>query len=396
MSDKRRYMRMVGLVAATFLGSALLVGVAGVTPASAHPEACDEHEHQPGPHDDVSEICFTEEEIAAMDDSGATLAVDEVASTANMRLIANLPKEGSFATQAAFNSDLAFSHGIAYAGNYEGFAVFDLRRSGAPRKLAQVSCPGSQNDISVYEDLLILSTDQGRSDGSCTSTRLVEEDPASWEGIKVFDISDPRRPEYITSVETDCGSHTHTTIPDPRHRRALVYVSSYRPNAAHPDCQPPHDKISIVEVKKNAPERARVINEPVLFPDGGFPGVPGQTSATTGCHDITAYPAKGLAAGACQGQGVLMDIRDPVNPVVIDSVTDPNFAFWHSATFNDAASTVVFTDELGGGSGPTCNPTVGPNRGADAIYRIVNTPTGKRLQFASYFKIDRVKTNTEN
>jgi hypothetical protein len=134
----------------------------------------------------------------------------------------------------------------------------------------------------------------------------------------------------------------------------------------------------------------------VLFGDGGFPGIPGQTSATTGCHDITAYPAKGLAAGACLGQGVLLDIRDLANPTVIDSVTDPNFAFWHSATFNNDADTVVFTDELGGGTGPACNPTVGPNRGADAIYRIIDTAAGKRLEFASYFKIPRVNANTEN
>jgi hypothetical protein len=391
--------RAIALAAATTLGAALIVSTVGMTPAAAHPEACTaEHSHEPGaePQDDLSEICLTAEEIAAMDDSGATLAVDEIATSPNLRLVANLPKEGDFAAEDAFNSDLAFAHGFAYAGNYQGFAVYDLRVPGKPRRVAQVLCPGSQNDVSVYADLLILSTDSSRTDPGCASTPQSAAIKESWEGLKIFDISNPRAPRYVTSVETACGSHTHTTIPDQAHHRALVYVSSYRPDATFPDCQPPHDKISIVEVPQRHPEQARVINTPVLFPDGGFPGVPGVTSSTSGCHDITAYPAKGIAAGACMGQGVLLDIRDPVHPTVIDSVTDPDFAFWHSATFNNAASTVVFTDELGGGGGPTCNPTVGPDKGADAIYRILDTPAGKRLQFAAHFKIPRVNSNTEN
>jgi hypothetical protein len=400
MYAKRHRARAVALATATLLGSGFLIGGAGVTPAAAHPEACTAgHEHQPGedhPADDLSEICLTEDDIAAMDDSGASLGVDEIATSPNVRLLANLPKEGDFAGEEALNSDLAFAHGFAYAGNYQGFAVYDVRSPNHPRKVTQVLCPGPQNDLSVYADLLILSTDSSRTDAGCASTPQSATIKESWEGVKIFDISDPRHPVYVTSVETDCGSHTHTTIPDPRHHRALVYVSSYRPDATFPDCQPPHDSISIVEVKARAPEQAHVIGTPVLFPDGGFPGVPGVTSATTGCHDITAYPAKGIAAGACMGQGVLMDIRDPAHPVVIDSVTDPNFAFWHSATFNDRATSVVFTDELGGGGGPTCNPTVGPTHGADGIYRIVDTPAGKRLRFASYFKIPRTNFNTEN
>jgi hypothetical protein len=399
MLGHRLRARAIVLAAAATVGSALIVGAVGVTPAAAHPEACtSEHSHEPGtePNDDLSEICLTDEEIAAMDDSGATLGVDEVSSSPNVRLLANLPKEGDFAVDGALNSDLAFAHGYAYAGNYQGFAVYDVRAAGQPRKVAQVLCPGSQNDVSVYADLLILSTDSSRTDAGCASTAQSAAIKESWEGLKIFDISDPTQPRYVTSVETNCGSHTHTTIPDPRNQRALVYVSSYRPDATFPDCQPPHDKISIVEITQRAPEQARVVNTPVLFPDGGFPGVPGTTSATSGCHDITAYPAKGIAAGACMGQGVLLDIRDPEHPTVIDSVTDPNYAFWHSATFNNAASTVVFTDELGGGGGPTCNPTVGPNKGADAIYRIVDTAQGKRLRFASYYKIPRTNANTEN
>lgn len=387
---RARTLRVLAVLALT---AGVLVGM-GAAPTAAHPEVCAEDEQADHEH---AEICFTQEEIDAMDDRDATLGVDEVARHPLMHHLVNLPKQAEFAAVNSFGSDLAFTGDYAIAGNYNGFSVYDIRVPAHPELVATVVCPGPQNDVSVVGNLLITSTDSSRNkaecDGNVAQSATIK---SSWEGIRIFDISNPTHPTYVTAVETDCGSHTHTTIPDPDHGRALVYVSSYGPNANFPDCQPPHDKISIVEIPLGAPQNASVIAEPVLFPDGGFPGVPGRTSATSGCHDITAYPAKGLAAGACMGQGVLFDISDPVNPTVLHSVTDPNFAFWHSATFNDAATTVVFTDELGGGGGPTCNPTVGPVRGADAVYRVVDTPSGKQLQFASYFKIPRTNANTEN
>jgi hypothetical protein len=375
-----------------------LVGGAAVAfapAAAAHPEVCGEHEHEGGEHAH-EEVCFSQEEIDAMDDSGASLGVDEISHSRNIHHVANLPKTGPFATEGAYNSDLAFTGHHAVVGNYEGFSIVDIANPRHPKLVSTTACPGNQNDVSVAGDLLITSTDAPRNKAECEGNLPVRNTDDSWQGLRVFDISDKAHPRYVTAVETKCGSHTHTTIPDPANGRVIVYVSSYGPNATYPDCQPPHDKISVVEIPTAAPATAKVIAEPVLFGDGGFPGVPGKTSATSGCHDITAYPAKGIAAGACMGQGVLIDITDLANPTVISSVTDPNFAFWHSATFNEAATSVVFTDELGGGGGPTCNPTVGSQRGADAIYRIVDTPTGKALQFASYFKIPRVNHNTEN
>jgi LVIVD repeat len=388
--------RLLPTVAVLALIAGGLVGVSA-GPATAHPEACASGGKDTGYNQEEDEICFTQEQIDAMDDSGADLGVDEIAKSDNVFHLANVPKQEEFAAENAFGSDAAFTGNYAITGNYLGFSIYDIRNPLRPRLVSTTVCPGSQNDVSVSGNLLFTSTDSSRNkpecEGNVSQSATIKE---SWEGIRIFDISDKASPRYVGAVETDCGSHTHTTIPDRRRNRTIIYISSYSPNTTFPDCQPPHDKISVVEVPHRAPETARVIAEPVLFPDGGFPGIPGQTSATTGCHDITAYPAKGLAAGACMGQGVLFDIRDLTNPRLIDSVTDPNFAFWHSATFNNDATTVVFTDELGGGTGPTCNPTVGPNRGADAIYRIINTEVGKRLEFASYFKIPRDNANTEN
>jgi hypothetical protein len=400
------------------LALALLVTFLVPAPASAHPEACSDSAQDAEnwwgrsyfatvvesvnifaelfpstiPTAEHAE-CLSQERIDALDDSAATLAAGGDYEADDMTLLANIPKVGPFETVGALNSDLAFWEHYAIQGNYNGFNVVDIRIPTRPRQVSQVLCPGSQNDVSVWRDLVITSTDQSRSTGQCDGVPQSAQIAASWEGIRIFDWSNPRAPELVTTVETDCGSHTHTILPE--RDRVLVYVSSYGPDlqGRYPDCQPPHDKISIVEIPLDNPEDARVIAEPVLFPDGGFPGIPGQTSATSGCHDITVYQAIGLAAGACMGEGVIMDISDPEAPEVISSVTDPNFAFWHSATFSDDGETVVFTDELFGGTGPTCNPTIGPERGADAFYDISDPASPV---FASYFKIPRTQTNEEN
>ncbi|MBB4981786.1 hypothetical protein GGE06_002696 [Streptomyces sp. SFB5A] len=330
--------------------------------------------------------------------SGEIPGVDEIVHSQNIEHLANIPKDAL----KGLNSDLAFQGKYAFAGNYDGFRIFDISDPKAPKTVTQVLCPGSQNDVSVSGNLLFLSTDSSRSDNSCASTTQPASVKESWEGMKIFDISDIANPKYVASVETNCGSHTHTILP--KGKNVYIYVSSYSPNAAFPDCQPPHDGISVIKVPRKAPEQAAVVNFPVLFPGdgpdgGGNPGAPTNpgVSKTTGCHDITVLPSENLAAGACMGDGILFDIKDPEHPRVIDQVEDNvNFAFWHSATFNQKANKVVFTDELGGGGAATCNAQVGPNRGADGIYDIVGKGDQRKLVFRSYFKIPRHQADTEN
>ncbi|MEV4642818.1 hypothetical protein AB0J80_36300 [Actinoplanes sp. NPDC049548] len=331
-------------------------------------------------------------------DPGTPPGVDEVASTPNINQVAYLPKTGPFST--SFNTDWAFQGRYAYGGNYNGFTVYDITDPKAPAVAAQVLCPGSQNDVSVSGNLLFLGTDSQRTNDSCDNTGSTATAPGDrWEGIKIFDISDPLTPRYLKSVKTTCGSHTQTLVPGKAGDNSVyIYVSSYNLAAAdQPNCPLPHDKISIVRVPRADPAAAAVVATPVLFPDGGYPGGPAGQSPTTGCHDITAYPEKDIAAGACMGDGVLFDISVRSAPRVITTVRDTeNFAFWHSATFNNSATKVVFTDELGGGGMATCNPQIGPNRGADAVYDIVGRGADRRLEFRSYFKIPRTNTDTEN
>ncbi|MGN9778513.1 LVIVD repeat-containing protein [Micromonospora sp. H33] len=319
--------------------------------------------------------------------------VDEIRSSPNLKQVANMPK---VAPLDATNSDLAFQGRYAFAGNYNGFVVYDISTPTAPTVVSRVLCPGSQNDISVHGDLLFLSTDSPRSDDSCASTGVLPTE-TRWEGIKIFDISDKTNPRYVKSVQTACGSHTHTLVPGKDRRTVYVYVSSYGPSDTYVGCPRPHDSISIVKVPVKSPTDAAVVAVPNLFPDGGFEGVPGQKTPTSGCHDITVYPSKNLAAGACMGDGILMDISNREAPRVINRVRDTvNFAFWHSATFNNAGTKVVFTDELGGGVGATCNEAVGPTRGADAVYDIVGRGDNRTMVFRSYFKIPRPNADTEN
>ena len=332
-------------------------------------------------------------EPEAVGKSGTQLAPDQIGRSMNVEHLFNTPH---VTPVNGTGSDIAFSGNKAFVGNYNGFVIYDVSTPASPTVLARVSCPGSQNDITISGDLLYLSTDSARSDTSCASTAAATTDKASWEGIKIFDVSDATNPKYLKAVETKCGSHTNTLVPS--QKSDFIYVSSYSPRAEYPDCQPPHDSISIIEVPKKSPMDAKVVAEPNLFPDGGNPGgvhPSGDTySATSGCHDITAYPSKGIAAGACMGDGVIMDISSPASPKVIETVQDTtNFAFWHSATFNNDGTKVVFTDELGGGGRATCNTTVGPTRGANGIYDL---SADNQLTFKSYYKIQRHQFDSEN
>ncbi|MEV6962547.1 hypothetical protein AB0M97_25860 [Streptomyces sp. NPDC051207] len=387
--NNRTRRRRLGVATAA---AGLLASLFAAGPAAAVPDPGD------GPTKQKSVSESTRAEVREAIGEGEIPAQDQIVHSANIEHLVNIPKDKLPGT----NSDLAFQGSYAFAGNYDGFRIFDISDPKAPKTVAQVLCPGSQNDISVSGNLLFLSTDSSRSDNSCSSTTQPATEKSSWEGMKVFDISDKANPKYVAAVETACGSHTHTLVPE--RKNVYVYVSSYSPNAAFPDCRPPHDGISVIKVPRSAPEKAAVVSFPVLFPGegpdgGGNPGAPTNpgVSKTTGCHDITVLPSKDLAAGACMGDGILLSIKDPENPKVIDRVQDNvNFAFWHSATFNQKANKVVFTDELGGGGAATCNAQIGPNRGADGIYDITGSGDERKLVFRSYFKIPRHQADTEN
>jgi hypothetical protein len=336
----------------------------------------------------------------------------------NLELVAHETQpEGFFnpaqvADFAFANSDLAFRGNLVFQGNYNGFQVWDVSDPSDPELRTSFICPGGQGDLSVYGDLLFMSVEQTRGRVDC-GTQGVQE-PASDErfrGVRIFDISDLDNPRQIAAVQTCRGSHTHTLLKDPQDDENLyVYVQGtgpVRPVAELEGCSglPPEEdpntslfRIEIIQVPLDAPQSARIINKPRIFADPETGDIAGlyeggdQTAQTNACHDITTYPAIGRAAGACSGNGILLDITDPANPVRIDEVFDPNFAYWHSATFDNEGSKVIFTDELGGGAQARCQATDRPEWGADAIF----TLDDGELNHVSYYKIPAPQTPFEN
>jgi hypothetical protein len=328
-------------------------------------------------------------------------------------------RERSANTLSFSNSDIAFSGNHLWLGNYHGFNTYNIENARRPRLLTSVVCPGGQGDVSVKGNLLFMSVEQTRGRLDC-GTQGVEASVSTerFRGIRIFDISDIRQPRQVAAIQTCRGSHTHTLVEDPKDT-SHIYVygsgtSSVRSPEELAECSPldanedPTNtalfSIDVIRVPLAAPEQSKIVNRPRIFADpttgavaglwkGGPHGTGTQTTSQTNqCHDITVFPEKGLAAGACSGNGILMDISDPVNPVRIDHVLDKNFAYWHSATFNNDGTKVVFTDEWGGGGRPRCRSTDLPTWGADAIFDIVD----RKLQFKGYYKLPAPQSDQEN
>ena len=315
------------------------------------------------------------------------------------------------------NTDMAFAGDVMVTGSYHGFNVYRLQEDGVPKLVSSIVCPGGQGDVSIVGDLLIMSVEETRGRLDC-GLEGVDEDVSAdrFRGLRIFDISDLTRPVQVGAVQTCRGSHTHSVVSGPGDDgRIIVYnsgTSTVREEEELGGCidESPGDdrtalfRIDVIEIPVDDPASARIVDSPAVFADaetgvlaglwrGGDHGDETQeTSPTDECHDITVFPERGIAAGACSGNGILFDISDPLNPQRIDAVADEGFAYWHSATFNNDGTKVIFTDEWGGGSRPRCRAYDPLTWGADAVYDIVD---GK-LEFRSYFKLPAPQVEEEN
>ena len=327
------------------------------------------------------------------------------------------PRFGGRAPFLSFsNTDMAFSGDLMAVGNYHGFNLYRLGGE-APDLISSVVCPGGQGDVSISGDLLIMSVEQTRGRVDCGRQGIDEDVSADrFRGLRIFDISNPLAPVQVGQVQTCRGSHTHSIVsgPDPD-GMLIVYnsgTSRVRPEEELEGCvdlEPGDSRtalfsIDVIAIPVDDPSQARIIDSPRVFADdetgriaglwsGGDHGEGTQrTSRTDECHDITVFPSANLAAGACSGNGIIMDISDPRAPRRIDAVSDPGFAYWHSATFNNDGTQVLFTDEWGGGGRPRCRAQDPRDWGANAIYSI----NGDQLEFESYYKIPAAQTEEEN
>ena len=408
----------------------------------------------------------------------------------NMRLV-SLTKPTEKFTQS-INSDLAFFGHYVIQGSFDGFQIWDIADPSHPTLRSSEYCPASQSDVSVYKNLLVVSSESNSGRLDCGDEGV--KDTVSKErirGVRIFDISDLDHPKYITNVQTCRGSHTHSLLVDPKDRaNVYVYISgsaNLRSPNELPGCtstSPDKDansalmRLEVIKIPLAHPEKAAVVGAARIFEGLKQPKTHGQTAADsiaaaqeiadakakgeytitvmgheqvappkfieaqldsivkarngTGsptaadsatlrdslqgivdkivakqmgpkqegdpimyrqCHDITLYPMIGLAGGACEGHGLLLDIRDPVHPMRIDAVDDENFSYWHSATFNNDGTKILFSDEWGGGGAPKCRTTDPHEWGADAIFTIDQS---KKLHFQSYYKLSAPQTPEEN
>ncbi|HKE57132.1 MAG TPA: hypothetical protein VKB46_10530 [Pyrinomonadaceae bacterium] len=337
--------------------------------------------------------------------------------------------------QLAFaNSDLAFQGNHLFQGNFYGMNIYDISNPAQPSLLTSMICPGGQGDVSVYKNLMFMSVEMPNGRLDCGTEGFPPAPPPAadqenkpappaaqkdrFRGVRIFDISDVKKPKQVAAVQTCRGSHTHTLVVDPKDKNNVyIYVSGtsfVRQSEELAGCSgeaPDKDpntalfRIDVIKVPLATPQDAQIVSSPRIFVDprtgalnglnnGGTHGKDGleKPSDSNQCHDITVYSAMGLAAGACSGNGIVLDIKDPVNPKRLDAVNDPNYSYWHSASFSNDGSKIVFTDEWGGGLGARCRAN-DPNKwGADAVFHLKDD----KLNFASYYKMPAAQTDSEN
>ena len=349
----------------------------------------------------------------------------------NMRLL-SLTKPTEKFTES-INSDLAFLGHYAIQGSFDGFQVWDISDPSHPTLRTSQFCPASQSDVSVYKNILVVSSESNSGRLDCGDQGI--KDTVSAErirGVRIFDISDIDHPKYITNVQTCRGSHTHSLLVDPKDPANIyVYISGSSNlrspkelagcTSATPDKNPNSAlmRLEVIKIPLAHPEKAAVVGSARIFEglkqpeshgetaadsiasakaladakaNGGFTftafgrervaqpqmitpmldslvkarggsgaptaadsaslraslqGIVDKIIASQGpqqqgdpimyrqCHDITLDPSIGLAGGACEGYGLLLDVRDPVHPVRLAAASDSNFSYWHSATFNN-------------------------------------------------------------
>jgi hypothetical protein len=346
------------------------------------------------------------------------------------------PMQVVIAQLAFANSDLAFQGNHLFQGNFHGVNIYDISNPANTTLLTSMICPGGQGDLSVYKNLLFMSVEMPNGRVDCGTAGFPpapageQKPPAGAErkppaaqkdrfrGVRIFDITDIKNPQQVAAVQTCRGSHTHTLVVDPNDKdNVYLYVSGtsfVRQSEELAGCSgeaPEKDpntalfRIDVIKVPLAAPQTAQVVSSPGVFIDprtgalnglnnGGTHGKngPEKPSDTDQCHDITVYSALGLAAGACDGNGILLDIKDPVHPKRLDAVNDPNYSYWHSASFSNDGKKVVFTDEWGGGLGARCRAN-DPNKwGADALFNLKDN----KLTLASYYKLPAAQGDSEN
>ena len=303
-----------------------------------------------------------------------------------------------------------------------GIRIFDISDLNKPRNVGNVqTCRGSHTHSVLVDPkdsehvyVYVSGSSMVRSPSElpgCTQANP-EEDPSSallrLEVIKV-PVAHPEQAAIVSSPRIFSGLTTPA-----RHGEAPEDIAAAEKAAAEARARGMFTAVIFGMERPLPPQMTAPMLDSIVKARGGagvptaadsaalreaLPGIiakliggDGDRSHFMQCHDITLYPAIGLAGGACEGFGFLIDISNPVQPVRLDAVADSNFSYWHSATFNNDGTKILFSDEWGGGGAPKCRATDKPEWGSDAIFTI----TDRTMQFKSYYKLPVPQTSLEN
>lgn len=321
------------------------------------------------------------------------------------------PGELAFGT-----TDLAFRGSLAIVGGYHGSIIYDISNPDDPRRLAAIACPGGQGDVGIYKNLLFVSAEQKRGRLDCGAGGVADGKMTErFRGLRIFDIGNLDEIRQVAAVETCNGSHTHTVVPDPRDSGSIYVYSSgnaaIMPTNAMPGCSgDPKDadsaafRIDVIRVPLDNPTNASIVARPRLFANPDTGALPALTSGKAHeltpfdpataqyCHDINVYPASGLGAAACIGNGLLIDISDPAMPRRVDVTQDPNMTIWHAGIFSASGRKIMFTDEWGSGISPRCQAKDPRTWGGNQFMEL----DGRKLVPVAYFKIPAAIPATSN
>ncbi len=375
--------------------------------------------------------------------------LDAGTAASGMKLVSFTPKPAVFDSTSGLtfiNSDVAFRDHYVYQGNFAGFMIWDVKNPAKPVSVAVVQCITAQGDPSIVGHLLFISAEGNGNRKDCAKggNRDTTDHTSHTAGVRIYDVSNPAAPKLIKNVETCKGSHTHTVIPSPTDKNIVyIYISgsqNARPETELAGCNNGTDpadvnnslyRLDVIKVPLNHPEQAEVVTGARIFTGldpapqsaaraargagggrggrgagrgagrrGGrgadstaAPAAPPRPTGPRNCHDVTAYPAMHLLAGACASYGLLVDISNPEKPVRLDARADTNFSLWHTAVFSNDASKVVFTDEWGGGTSPNCQATSMMEMGGNTTLTI---SANKKFTQHAYFKIPTAQSALEN
>jgi hypothetical protein len=279
--------------------------------------------------------------------------------TPNIHALGHSLQPGSFLVpdgQRTVNSDLAFWGNLAFNGNYNGFRVIDISEPGDPVELSHPTCNGDQGDIVVWDNILVRSWNTKRATPrECDGTTV----PAGFEGVHIFDVSDPTNPEVVGALSLPCGSHTATAA-GVSGGRLIVYSN----NSSSAGCvdgtrandDPVGDFMDVIAVPLANPSAASLIHrEPLAGPT---------TDVRTGCHDVGVI-LRGINKAACASADTInvFSISNPEDPSLLFTITEPGVGQagtngrWHSAAFTWDGEVIIAGWEPGGGSDPECEAT---------------------------------------